>query len=104
MTALKRWRGLSALVQDLVEHGSRGIERIQKETVRRPLALVGMVPALETPARAVRAIHDVAVTSVHASIRLAASIVGGAVAGALDAVDERRARQEPPPGPPAIGS
>ena len=29
---MQRWRGLKSLIVDAVEHGSRAVERVQKET------------------------------------------------------------------------
>ena len=39
-TDWKRWRGLKTLVHDAVEHGSRGIERVQKETAATPFGIL----------------------------------------------------------------
>jgi hypothetical protein len=37
---MERWRGLKAIVRDSVEHGSRAVERLQKEAAKRPFDLL----------------------------------------------------------------
>jgi hypothetical protein len=78
-----RWRGLVALAADAVEHGSRAVERIQKETARRPIALVARVAPLAPIAAAVGAAHEAGVSWVHGGIRLAARIASRAAELAL---------------------
>jgi hypothetical protein len=100
MTDTKRLRGLKALVQDVVEHGSRAVERIQKETARRPFEILEAIPPIAIPARGVHAIHDASVSGVHSIIRLVNRVVGETVDAALDHV-EKRAEGHPPPEPPS---
>lgn len=98
--AWKRWRGLKSLVQDAVEHGSRGIERVQKEMAATPFAILEQIPPLAVPAKGVHLIHDTAVSGVHGMIRLVNRVVGGTVDVVLDAVEEHSAQaapEEPPP-------
>jgi hypothetical protein len=87
----KRWRGLKALVQDAVEHGSRGIERVQKETAAKPFAILEMIPPLAIPAKGVHEIHDTAVSAVHGVIRLVNRVVGDTLEVVLDAAEEHTA-------------
>ena len=95
----QRWRGLKSLVVDAVEHGSRAVERVQKETVRRPLEILAMIPPLEVPVKGIQEIHDTAVSGIHGMIRLVTRVVGSTVDVVLDVVEERReiaAREAPP--------
>jgi hypothetical protein len=84
---VKQWRGLTTLVRDAVEHGSRAIERIQKETAARPFAILEAIPPIATPAKVIHALHDASIASTHAAIRLAARVVAGTVAAVLAAGD-----------------
>ncbi len=83
VTARRRWRGLGALVRDAVEHGSRAVEKIQKETAARPLALLALIPSVAPVARLVHVVHDVSVSGVHTAIRLVNRAVGAVVEAAL---------------------
>jgi hypothetical protein len=94
----KRWQGLRALVQDAVEQGSLAIEKVQKETAARPFQLLESVPALARPTEVVHAVHDVAVTTTHASIRLVNRVVGRVLERVIDAaVPGEPAPAEPSP-------
>jgi len=83
-TVNKRWRGVAKLVTDAVEHGSRAVERIQKETAQRPFGILEMIPGVAVPARVVHVIHDVTVSGVHGAIRLVTRVVDGGVGVAFD--------------------
>ena len=83
----KRWRGLSALVRDAVEHGSIAIERVQKETADRPFAILEMLGPIAGPVRVIHAVHDASVSSVHLTIRLINRAAGLVADKALDAID-----------------
>ena len=83
MTSLRRWRGLQALVQDAVEHGSTAIERVHKETARRPFVVLERIPGIAAPARVVRCVHGATLTAVYGAIRLANRVLGHAAAVAL---------------------
>ena len=76
---MSRWRGLVMLVSDAVEHGSRSVERLQKDVVRRPLELLTFIPAIEAPVVAIRHVHDLVVTTTHAGVRLANKALGAAM-------------------------
>jgi hypothetical protein len=89
---MQRWRGLKALVQDAVEHGSRAVERVHLATARRPFAILEAIPVVATPTRIVHVIHDATTSTVYGSIRLVNRAVGATLDVALDAAD---AREEP---------
>ena len=95
MSTVQRWRGLKSLVADAVEHGSRAVERVQKETAARPFAILEALPQTRRPARAAHLVHDAAVGGVHAVVRE----IGRAVSTTLDVVlDAVEARERPPDG------
>lgn len=90
MVAMDRWRGLKALVQDTVEHGSRAVERLQKETAKRPFDLLEQIPPLQLPVKGIREIHDVAVSGVHGVIRLVNRVAGDTLDVVLDGIEQRK--------------
>lgn len=95
----QRWRGLKSLVVDAVEHGSRAVERIQKETAKVPFDILEQIPPLEVPVKGIREIHDTAVSGVHGIIRLVNRVTGETLDVVLDAVERHREkpREAPPP-------
>ena len=89
VSANRQWRGLSALVRDLVVHGSKAVETIQRETIRRPIALIGkLAPAAVPLTKTIGWVHDVAVSATHKSIRGVARVLDVAVEAGLDARDD----------------
>ena len=85
--AIRRWRGLLALTRDGVVAASRAIERVHLDTARRPFAALALVP-LGAPASAVvHTVHDGAVSTVHALIRVTARVAGATLDTALAVVD-----------------
>jgi hypothetical protein len=98
---MQRWRGLKALVQDGVEHGSRAVERIQMEMAKTPFDLLEQVPPLATPVKGIREIHDTAVSGVHGMIRLVNRVVGSTLDVVLDVVEEQQQEEggKKPPEP-----
>ena len=89
----QRWRGLKSLLVSAVEHGSRKVEHLQKETAKLPFDILEQIPPLRVPVRGARQIHDTAVTGIHGMIRLVNRVVGETLDVVLDAVEETR----PPP-------
>ena len=88
---MQRWRGLKSLVVDAVEHGSRAVERVQKETARRPFEILAKIPLFEMPVKGIHVIHDTTVGGVHGMIRLVNKAVGGTIDVVLDVVEHWRA-------------
>ncbi|HSN98258.1 MAG TPA: hypothetical protein VLS89_08165 [Candidatus Nanopelagicales bacterium] len=88
---MQRWRGLKALVQDGVEHGSRRVERAQKELTRRPFELLARIKPIEVPVKGIHEIHDTVVTHTHETIRLVNRVVGDTLDRVLDVVEQGRA-------------
>lgn len=89
---MQRWRGLKSLIVDAVEHGSRAVERIQKETAKTPFDLLEQIPPLEMPVRGIREIHDTAVSGVHGMIRLVNRVTSETLDAVLDAVEHHQAK------------
>ncbi|HEX4353548.1 MAG TPA: hypothetical protein VHZ95_11545 [Polyangiales bacterium] len=91
MTQLKHWRGLSSLIADAVEHGSRAVERVHMATARRPFVILEQIPGVAQPTRAVHVIHDVAVTNVYRTIRIVNGAVSALLGFTLDVLETREA-------------
>lgn len=86
---MRRWRGLKALVQDGVEHGSRAVERVHLGIARRPFAVLEAIPLLAGPARAVHVVHDAVVSGVHGSIRAVNQVTGATLDVVLNVVEQQ---------------
>ncbi len=85
MKSLRRWSGLSAIVTDVIVHGSRAVERVHLATADRTFFVLEAVPVVAVPSRIVHAVHDATTSAVYATIRGVARVVGGAVTGGLRA-------------------
>ena len=84
----KRVRGLRALVFDMVEHGSRVVERVQKETADRPFSILEKIPGIEEPARGIHVVYDVSVSTTHQAVRLVSRVVGKGVELGIDIAED----------------
>jgi hypothetical protein len=91
---MNRLRGLKALVQDAVDQGSRAVERLQKETMRRPLEIIAQIPPLEVPGKGILEIHDLAVTNTHAVVRLVNRVVFDTVGVLIDIAEKRQSLEK----------
>lgn len=89
---MRRWRGLKSLVVDAVDHGSRAVERIQRETASVPFDLLEKIPVLAEPAKGVRLVHDTALSATHGMIRLVNRGVGAALDVVFDVVEAQSER------------
>jgi hypothetical protein len=101
MKRSKRIRGLKQLLQDVVEHGSIAVERVQLERAKLPFGLLERVPPIAAPARGVHILHDAAVSTTHGMIRLVNRVVGDTIDAVIDEVEraERAEGSEPTSGP-----
>jgi hypothetical protein len=90
MSNLGRWRGLSALIGDVIEHGTTAVERIHMATARRPFQIIELIPPIAEPTKLVHGIHDAIVTNTYNQIRWVNSTVQKVVQAAL------KEDQEPP--------
>ena len=84
---MKKWRGLTVMIRDAVEHGSHAIEQIQKEAAARPFAILEAIPPIADPVKVIHTFHDASIACTHAAIRLVARVVGDTVEAVLAAVD-----------------
>ena len=97
MADLKRWRGLVALINDAVEHGSSAVERVHLATARRPFWVIEQVPGIAEPTRAIHDVHDAIVSGVYQQIRSVNRLAGKAIDAALEAFDETGSASAGPP-------
>ncbi len=86
-TSLNRWRGLKALVQDVVHEGSSAVERVHLATASRSFFVAEQIAPIAASAREIHAVHDAAVSSVYAMIRMVNKVVGTTLDVVLDTVD-----------------
>jgi hypothetical protein len=87
VTTFDRLRGLRALLEDAVAHGTSAVERVHKATAARPFAVLDEIPPLALPARGVRVVHDATVSVVYGSIRQVNRLVGAGLALAIDVAE-----------------
>lgn len=84
---MKQLRGLKALVQDAVEHGSRAIERVQIDMAKVPFDLLEKVEPIREPVKGIRLLHDTGVAYTHSMIRLVNKVTGDVIDKVIDAAD-----------------
>jgi hypothetical protein len=87
MSTMKRLRGLRALVQDAVEHGSRAVEEVHKATAARTFFVLEAIPPIAKPARIVHVVHDASLTGIYGTIRVVNQVVGKALDVAIDVAE-----------------
>jgi hypothetical protein len=104
MSSLNRLRGLRALLEDVVEHGTTAVERVHKATAARPFDILDLTPVAPV-ARGVREIHDATVAGVYETIRQVNHLVGATLSAAIDLYDAEvgaKGEQEPPAEGPSV--
>mmetsp|Transcript_5204 Transcript_5204/g.11009 ORF Transcript_5204/g.11009 Transcript_5204/m.11009 type:complete len:473 (-) Transcript_5204:36-1454(-) len=62
-------RGLTTLIQDSVDKGTRAVEGVQRELTDEVYSVLTMIPAIAPAARTVHAVQDTCVGSVYSIIR-----------------------------------
>jgi hypothetical protein len=75
----KRLLGLRALLEDVVEHGSAAVERVQRDTAGRVFTVLEAIPPVAPAARVARDVHGAVLAGVYGSIRLVNRAVGAAL-------------------------
>jgi hypothetical protein len=98
--SLRRWRGLKQLVESAVENGSIAIERLQKDTARRPFTILESIPPIALPVRGIHELHDHIVGAVHGSIRITTRVLGQCVDVVLDTLERQTSDADEAPGAP----
>lgn len=84
---MKRLRGLRALVEDAVEHGSKAVQEVHLATVARTFVVLEAIAPIAKPAKVVHVVHDAYVGSVYGVIRAVNKVVGKTADVALDLAD-----------------
>lgn len=87
MTTMKRVRGLRALIEDVVEHGSRAIERVHLASAGRTFTILEHIPLIAEPARLVHTVYDASTGATYAGVRLVNRAVGVIADLVIDAVE-----------------
>lgn len=95
MSAKQRLQGLRALVQDVVEHGSKAVEEVHKATAARTFFVLEAIPPIATPAKVIHVVHDASLTGIYGVIRAVNRVVGKGLEVALDVTGS-----DTPPTPP----
>jgi len=93
MTKMNRLRGLGALVEDAVEHGSAAVERVHKITAGRPFALLERIPPIAVPARGIHLAYDAITAGVYQTIRHVNRALGATFKLALDVAEHAQRDQ-----------
>jgi hypothetical protein len=96
MSNVRRWKGLSSMIGDAVEHGSMAVERIHMATARRPFEIIEKIPAVATPTKVVHGVHDAIVTQTYKQIRWWNSLVQQVVQAALPDAPKPIESAQPP--------
>jgi len=87
MSSMNRLRGLRALLEDVVEHGTTAVERVHRATAARPFEILDLIPPVAPAARGVRLVHDATVAGVYETIRQVNHLVGVTLSAAIDLCD-----------------
>jgi hypothetical protein len=82
---MNRWRGVSDLVGDAIDGGSRAIEAIHVQAGAWVFDLLQRVPPLAGPARLARSIQRATIAGTYAAIRLVNRAAVALAAVAIDA-------------------
>ena len=93
MKSLNRLRGLRALVQDVVEHGTTAVESVHKATAARTFVVLEALPPIAKHARVVHTVHDAWLSGVYGAIRVCNKLIGKTLEVALEVAEN----EEPEP-------
>ena len=89
MSSRERLRGLRALVEEAVEHGSKAVEDVHKATAARTFVVLEAIPPIAKPAKVVHVVHDLWLSGIYGAIRVGNRVVGKGVELALDLSETR---------------
>jgi hypothetical protein len=87
---MKRWRGLSDLVQDAVQHGTATVEKVHQQVARTPLDLLAHVPPLASTARWMADRQASLIAATYGTIREVSAAMGALVGTCIDVVERSR--------------
>ena len=85
----RRLRGLRALVEEAVLHGSKAVEKVHRETANRTFDILEAIEPIALPAKVVHTVHDVSVATTYGAIRAVNKVVGKGLEVALDVAEAR---------------
>lgn len=93
---MRRLKGLRALVQEAVEHGTKAVEKVHRDTANRTFDILEAIEPIALPVKVVHTVHDVSVATTYGAIRVVNKVVGKGLELALDAAgDQRRTEDDP---------
>ncbi|MDP2314733.1 MAG: hypothetical protein Q8P41_17650 [Pseudomonadota bacterium] len=95
---VKRVRGLRALVEDVVEHGTTAVERVHLTLAARPFAVLQAIPPLAAPSRDVHVAYEAWVSGVYGMVRVGNRVVGRVAEAVIDLAERREAPPAADPG------
>ncbi len=84
---MKRLRGLRALVEEAVQHGSKAVEDVHKATAARTFVVLEAIPPIAAPARVIHTVHDLWLSGIYGMIRIGNRVVGKTLEVAIDVAD-----------------
>ena len=87
VSKLKRLRGLRALVEEAVEHGSKAVQEVHIATVARTFVVLEAITPIAKPAKVVHVVHDAYVGGIYGIIRAVNRVVATTAEVAIDLAD-----------------
>lgn len=93
---MKRLKGLRALVQEAVEHGTKAVEKVHRDTANRTFDILEAIEPIALPVKVVHTVHDVSVATTYGAIRVVNKVVGKGLELALDVADDQRRTEDEP--------
>ncbi|MEI8258467.1 MAG: hypothetical protein WCJ30_22565, partial [Deltaproteobacteria bacterium] len=99
---MRRWRGLKALVHSAVDRTTRLVEEGHESVARTTVRVIGLIPTLAEPVRAVDGLRRVVTSGVLGTIRVVNRVVERVTDAGLDIAEQSRAtdagvpRERPP--------
>lgn len=87
---MKRLRGLRALVEEAVEHGSKAVEGVHRATAKRTFDVLEAIEPIAVPVKVVHTVHDLSLSTTYGAIRAVNKVVGKGLAIALDVAEAQR--------------
>ncbi len=94
---MTRWHGVVELVQDAVDHGTIGVERVHLRVARAPFDLAARLPPLAPVARRLGDAQARIIAATYGSIRDVNEVVAPLVAAVIDHVARARTPSTEPP-------
>lgn len=93
---MSRLKGLRALVQEAVEHGTKAVEKVHRDTANRTFDILEAIEPIALPVKVVHTVHDVSVATTYGAIRVVNKVVGKGLELALDVADDQTQTEDEP--------